>query len=447
MREIDVTSSYIQAMGRIEGNSLTCTSLSTQSPIDVGPPTLTTANGAVERTNVWIFKSQTDPLLVVSKGGFAFLLDTSLAEDVSTEGPGILTGLFVPSNPSHGLISAQSNGLHAAWLRPIPKGTAATFLESGYVVSVVRAQDIDLAAVAAVPQFYVTNRVGKFALIFVPLGLLCAAGLVWAVGRISRAYLSLPSVLRIAARNKEFFVEYQPIVELKTGRWIGAEALVRWQRGGEIITPDSFIPTAEESGVITLITARVAEIVAADLPALLKIDPGFLVAINLSAADLRSTQTIEMLKRMIASDGIRAANISVEATERGFLQGKEARDLLAAIRELGIEVAIDDFGTGYSSLSCLQTLGLDALKIDKSFVETIDTDGATSQVVPHIIGMAHSLNLTMVAEGVETEEQADFLRTHEVHYAQGWLFAKPMGFASLCTRLKSEVARKHEVVV
>ena len=233
---------------------------------------------------------------------------------------------------------------------------------------------------------------------------------------------------------------------MSSRRWIGAEALVRWRRAGRIIRPDSFIPVAEESGAITLITECVASIVAADLPHFLAIDPDFQVAINLSPADLRSQTTLDMLKEILRAEGARPANLGIEATERGFLQEAEVHDHMGTIRSMGISVAIDDFGTGYSSLSRLQHLPLDTLKIDKSFVDTIGTDGVTSGVVPHIIEMAHSLKLEMVAEGVETEEQAGFLRQQGVRYAQGWLFARPMAIDKLCESLgRATPAQKQEI--
>ena len=440
MQQLAVTSNYIQAIGRVSYNQLTCSSLRTSGPIDIGPANLITENGAEERFNVWIFKAQTHPLLVISEDGFAFIVDSSLMEDLPDTGPGISVGIFVPSQRQPDLISTANGGIPTSWLKTIPRGSSTTFLEDGYVVSVVRAKQADIAAVAAYPSIYIGQQLRPFALIYIPLGLICACGLAWAVAHISRIRLSLPAALRSAAKRREFYVEYQPIINLETLRFVGAEALVRWRRSGRVVRPDEFIPAAEESGVITLITACVAKIVAADLPQLLAIDPDFHVAINLSGPDFLTTDTVNMLKNVLATSQARPCNLHVEATERCFLQADQSRWMIALIRSLGIAVSIDDFGTGYSSLSCLQTLGLDALKIDKSFVETIGTDGATSHVVPHIIDMAHSLELEIVAEGIETATQASFLRSQGVHYGQGWLFGKPMNAASLCASVRAQHA-------
>lgn len=447
MQQLAVTSKYIQAVGRISGNQLTCSSLNSATPIDIGPADLFTENDAQERFNVWIFKAQVRPLFIVSEDGFAFIVDPSLMEDLPDTPPDISVGIFVPSQPQHDPISTSNGVIQASWLRTIPKGTSASFVDDGWVVSVVRAQQADIAAVAAYPSSYIWQQLRPFLFIFIAFGLLCAGGLAWAVAHISRTRMSLPSALRRAAKRKEFFVEYQPIVDLATLRWVGAEALVRWRHDGRVVRPDEFIPVAEESGVITLITARVADIVAKDLPTLLKVDPDFYVAINLSGPDLLTTNTVNLLRKVITTSHARPCNLHVEATERCFLQADHSRWMIALIRSMGMPVAIDDFGTGYSSLSCLQTLGLDALKIDKAFVETIGTDGATSQVVPHIIEMAHSLELTMIAEGIESPAQIEFLRNRGVCSAQGWLFGKPMNIAAFCTALsKTRTVEKREVV-
>ena len=157
-------------------------------------------------------------------------------------------------------------------------------------------QQADIAAVAAYPSSYIWQQLRPFLFIFIAFGLLCAGGLAWAVAHISRLRMSLPSLIRRAAKRREFFVEYQPIVDLATTRWVGAEALVRWRHEGRMIRPDEFIPEAEASGVITLITARVADIVAKDLATLLKIDPAFYVgdqSIGARSADDRNCEPAE----------------------------------------------------------------------------------------------------------------------------------------------------------
>jgi len=264
---------------------------------------------------------------------------------------------------------------------------------------------------------------------------LCGILFAWAVNYITQLRSSFPAILRRALKRKEFYVEYQPIVHLDSRRIIGAEALVRWKSPLANIPPDHFIPLAEDRGLIHLITEEVLAAVTRDLPQLIAIDPDFEVAINMSTGDLRSGRTLERLNQLLYATGALPHNIGIEATERAFLHHSETAQLIGTLRSRGFRVSIDDFGTGYSSLACLQSLSLDTLKIDKAFVETINTDGATSQVVVHIIEMARSLHLQTIAEGVETEAQAEFLRRRGVRYAQGWLFGKSMPVASLLKKL------------
>ncbi len=164
----------------------------------------------------------------------------------------------------------------------------------------------------------------------------------------------------------------------------------------------------------------------------------------MSATDLKDDATKDGVMELLRKSGALPRNVVIEATEHGLVGGPDSTRVIRSLRDEGICVAIDDFGTGYSSLSCLQSLGLDLLKIDKSFVDSIESDGPTSGVVLHIIEMAQSLALRTVAEGVETEAQAEFLLRHNVDYAQGWLFGKPMGIDLLCDRLCGVIAVERE---
>jgi sensor c-di-GMP phosphodiesterase-like protein len=264
-------------------------------------------------------------------------------------------------------------------------------------------------------------------ILMLPLGILMAGFIVAIVVWFSRRRLSLRGELAIAVQRREFIAHYQPLIELKTGRCVGAEALVRWRRpDGALVAPDLFIPLAEASGLIVQITDQVVAAVIADLGALLVANRDLHIAVNLSAEDIKTGRIPELLHAALAGTGIRAEQIWLEATERGFMDVTVARAALEQARAYGHPVAIDDFGTGYSSLSYLQQLPLDALKIDKSFIDTICTDSATSSVTPHIIDMAKTLQLKIVAEGIETRAQADYLLERSVEYGQGWLYSRAL---------------------
>ena len=244
---------------------------------------------------------------------------------------------------------------------------------------------------------------------------------------LSRRRLSPRAEFAAALRNREFTVHYQPIIELATRRCLGAEALTRWRRpDGTFMRPDLFIPFAEDTGLIQHITDLAIEAVVRDLGDLLRSDRSLHISINIAAADVTTGRIHQVLEDALRDAQIEAKQIWIELTERSFVNVESACASLAELQRRGHLIAIDDFGTGYSSLQYLERLPVDVLKIDKSFIDTVGKEAATSRVTGHIIAMARELNLSIVAEGVEAEAQAAFLCDLEVQYAQGWLFARAL---------------------
>ncbi|ASV84163.1 CSS motif domain associated with EAL family protein [Ochrobactrum quorumnocens] len=284
-----------------------------------------------------------------------------------------------------------------------------------------------LRATVVIPRSTLTLVMWNELAFFLPVGGLIALAFVAAIYWLSKQRLSPHAELEIAVKKREFVVEYQPIIELSTGVCVGAEALVRWKmRDGTFVRPDYFIPLAEETGLIAPITDQIIDNIIADLGTALIKDRTLHIAINVSSRDIVSGRIADLLDCKLRGTNIRNEQIWLEATERGFLDVATAGRTLERVREAGHSVAIDDFGTGYSNLQYLQGLPLDAIKIDKSFVSMIGKQTATSSVVELIIDLTKKLDLFSVAEGVETQQQAVFLKERGVTFAQGWLFAKSL---------------------
>lgn len=238
---------------------------------------------------------------------------------------------------------------------------------------------------------------------------------------------SLGGSLPAALRRRALRVRYQPIFDLATRHCVGAEALVRWRRAdGTLLGPAYFIPMAESSGQIREITDYVLEQVLVQLGDFLGEHPSLYISINLAACDVAVARIDELAARLLLQYRVSASQIAFEVTESGLADTQAAQGVLAQLRARGHPVLIDDFGTGYCSLAYLQELPADVLKIDKSFVDALGHDAASSGVAPHIIRMAHELHLTVVAEGIEHEAQALFLAEQGAQCGQGWLFARPL---------------------
>jgi len=248
-----------------------------------------------------------------------------------------------------------------------------------------------------------------------------------------KATLQLETDLRKAVEREELCVYYQPIYSLETGKMQGFEALARWQHSTlGMVTPDKFIALAEEIGLIDALgeqilrkACRQGKILRENFSS----ESGFMLSVNLSCKQFAQMNLVETISRILLETGFPPDELKLEITESVFFEHREkAVEMLHHLRELGIEINIDDFGTGYSNLSYLMQLPISTLKIDRSFISPIDSEGRNTEIVQTILTLAKSLGIKVIAEGVENEAQLDQLKHLKCEGAQGFYFAKPMSF-------------------
>lgn len=250
-----------------------------------------------------------------------------------------------------------------------------------------------------------------------------------ALTKAANKWMEMESHMRRALSNGEFILYYQPQVEIRSGRLIGCEALLRWDDPtAGLVSPADFIPLAEDTGLIIPLGEWVLHAACAQYRKW--IDKGkqdFCISINLSGRQLQQRDIVPQIAAVIEQYELPADRIKFELTESMLMgRGEEAATLLNSIKALGVRISIDDFGTGYSSLAYLKRFPIDELKIDRSFVCDIPHDFNDAEIAATIIAMARNLKLRVVAEGVETQEQADFLAARSCQFYQGYLFRPPL---------------------
>jgi diguanylate cyclase (GGDEF)-like protein/PAS domain S-box-containing protein len=248
-----------------------------------------------------------------------------------------------------------------------------------------------------------------------------------------KAALQLETDLRRAVERDEFRVYYQPIYSLTTGDIQGFEALARWEHDIHgFISPDEFIPLAEEIGLIDTLGEQILR-KACEQGSRLKEDfspdAPFMISVNLSCKQFAQPDLTRRIRRILTETRFAPENLKIEITESVFIEHREkAIDMLNQLREIGVEINIDDFGTGYSNLSYLMQLPISTLKIDRSFINPLELEGRNTEIVQTILTLACNLGMTVIAEGVENEAQLEQLKMLKCGSAQGFYFAKPMCF-------------------
>ncbi|HFV9240559.1 EAL domain-containing protein [Enterobacter mori] len=360
----------------------------------------------------------------MQRGNYVVVVNPLSYSEVMSADHSLSWGVYDTVTNAFFSVSQQAN---ITLLNALIRDKESTFQKDDRFYTIVKSDKRPIAAIVSTSNTRFYETLYHQATLTLPLGMICSIIILLVWSRTHRELNSPGRLLHRALNKRQLCLHYQPIIDIKNNRCVGAEALLRWPGfNGQVMSPVEFIPLAEKEGMSERITDYVVEEVFSDLGHFLATHPDLYISINLSATDFHSSRLIAMISDKARHYAVRAQQIKIEVTERGFIDVPKTTPVIQAFRQAGYEVAIDDFGTGYSNLHNLYSLNVDILKIDKSFIDTLTTNSTSHLIAEHIIEMAQSLRLKTIAEGVETAEQVSWLLKRGVQYCQGWHFAKAM---------------------
>jgi len=436
LRRIDAGSSAMKAAGRIRGDTLLCTSQGLSRPIALGRPDGITPHGVALYLARDLSERQPYPLNLYALRDFAMIVDPLSVVDIFTETPDVELGVFALSATNQLAFAVRGANFPVQWLPRLPTGTQKTALQDGYIVSYTRPVVGDYILLAATPSLYLNQKLKSLALIFIPTGMLCGAVFALTLSLLARETSRFPTMLRRAIRDGSLYVVYQPVVELATGRIVGAEALLRWRSHSAEMRPEYFLAQARKHGLIPVMTRQLLRLAARDLPYFLRLDAGFRLAIHLAAEDLEHPKTLSEIEECLRLAGAQPANLEMEIPEAVLLQITDAAGILRPLQSKGIALTVDGFSANHASFALLQSLPIDAVKIDRSFLDAIATGAEIHRLVVRFLELARSRGVQITAKGVEHQSQAQYLMRYGVLFAQGWYFGRPMDPGLICEQIR-----------
>lgn len=293
----------------------------------------------------------------------------------------------------------------------------------------------------AIPNNWIWVQISIHLFSIITIGVILCMIAIFFIIVFAKRHVSLKTAIANALKESEFIPHYQPVVDLNKDITTGVECLIRWQPGNEpMIMPDTFMPTAESTGLIKPITDALLLKVFEEMGDYLKAHPHFHIGINLTPHHFLDDSILKLALSLCEKYEVKTTQLIFELTEQNLIEedNTKAVNIMKAMREQGFALALDDFGTGYSSMNYLQRFPLDYLKMDKQYVTAIGSGAVTEGIAESMISMGKRLELKIIAEGIETIPQRDYLKERGVDYGQGWFYSKALSKEDLLHYLDKE---------